>query len=153
MILTAQLSIITDRNKYIDYLIRQMDDVEKLEKICQKIIKLDPKMRSARIINSRGHMEAGGMKDGLLSLEAQKQDEMMFMELSLRVKMRHEFDNEFGIVHFSMSYRDKVIVMSFPLTNDDVMLVSCEKETDFGKLSFKILKIIEPLKKTPMKTF
>ena len=130
-----------------------MVDVEKLEKICQKIIKLDPKMRSARIINSRGHMVSGGMKDGLLSLEAQKQDEMMFMELSLRVRMRHEFDKEFGIVHFSMSYRDKVIVMSFPLTNDDVMLVSCEKEIDFGKISFKILKIIEPLKKTPMNTF
>jgi hypothetical protein len=130
-----------------------MVDVEKLEKICQKIIKLDPMMRSARIINSRGHMVSGGMKKGLLSLEAQKQDEMMFMELSLRVRMRHEFDNEFGIVHFSMSYRDKVIVMSFPLTNDDVMLVSCKKETDFGKLSFKILKIIEPLKKSPMKTF
>ena len=130
-----------------------MVDVEKLEKICQKIIKLDPKMRSARIINSRGHMVSGGMKDGLLSLEAQKQDEMMFMELSLRVRMRHEFDKEFGIVHFSMSYRDKVIVMSFPLTNDDVMLVSCEKEIDFGTISFKILKIIEPLNKTPMKTF
>ncbi len=130
-----------------------MVNVEELEKICQKITKLDSKMRSARIINSRGHMVAGGMKDGLLSLEAQKQDEMMFMELSLRVRMRHEFDKEFGIVHFSMSYRDKVIVMSFPLNNDDVMLVSCEKEIDFGKLSFKILKIIEPLKKTPMKTF
>ncbi len=130
-----------------------MVDVAELEKICQKIIKLDPKMRSARIINSRGHMDAGGMKDGLPSLETQKQDEMMFMELSLRVRMRHEFDKEFGIVHFSMSYRDKVIVMSFPLTNDDVMLVSCEKETDFGKLSFKILEIIEPLKKTPTKTF
>jgi len=124
-----------------------MDDVEKIEKICQNIVKLDPKMRSARLINNRGHMVAGGMKEGLLSLEAQKQDEMMFMELSLRVKMRHEFDNEFGKVQFSMSYRDKVIVISFPLPNDDVMLVSCEKEIDFGKLSFKILKIIEPLKK------
>ena len=77
-----------------------MENVEKLEKICQKIIKLDPKIRSARLINSRGHLVAGGMKDGLLSLEAQKQDEMMFMELSLRVRMRHEFDNEFGPVHF-----------------------------------------------------
>ncbi len=130
-----------------------MDNVEELEKICQKINKLDPKMRSARFINSRGHQVSGGMKKGLLSLEAQKQDEMMFMELSLRVRMRHEFDKEFGEVHFSMSYRDKVIVMSFPLTNDDVLLVSCEKETDFGKVSFKILKIIEPLKKTPTKTF
>ena len=130
-----------------------MDNVEELEKICQKINKLDSKMRSARIINSRGHQVAGGMKEGLLSLEDQKQDEMMFMELSLRVRMRHEFDKEFGIVHFSLSYRDKVIVMSFPLTNDDVLLVSCEKEIDFGKACFKILKIIESLKKTPTKTF
>lgn len=130
-----------------------MNDVEELEKTCQKIIKLDPKMRSARFINSRGHLTAGGMKDGLLSLEAQKQDEMMFMELALRVRMRHEFDNEFGEVHFSMSYRDRVIVMSFPLTNDDVLLISCEKDIDFGRLPFKILKIIESLKKTPMKTF
>ncbi|MGI9567198.1 MAG: DUF6659 family protein [Nitrosopumilus sp.] len=130
-----------------------MDDVEELEKLCQKIIKLDPKMRSARFINSRGHLIAGGMKTGLLSLEAQKQDEMMFMELALRVRMRHEFDNEFGEVHFSMSYRDRVIVMSFPLTNDDVLLISCEKEINFGNLPFKILKLIEPFKKTPMKTF
>jgi len=130
-----------------------MDNVEELEKICQKIIKLDPKMRSARLINSRGHLIAGGMKDGVFSLEAQKQDEMMFMELALRVRMRHEFDAEFGEVHFSMSYRDKVIVMSFPLSNDDVLLLSCEKELEFGKLPFKVLKIIEPLKKSPMTTF
>ena len=130
-----------------------MEDVEELENICQKILKLDPKMRSARFINSRGHLAAGGMKDGLLSLEAKKQDEMMFMELALRVRMRHEFDIEFGIVHFSLSYRDKVIVMSFPLSNDDVLLVSCEKDTDFGDIPFKILKIIECIKKTPIKTF
>ena len=130
-----------------------MDNIEKLEKLCKKIIKLDPKMRSARLINSRGHLTAGGMKEGLLSLEAQKQDEMMFMELALRVRMRHEFDKEFGVVHFSMSYRDKVIVMSFPLSNDDVLLVSCEKDINFGKIPFKILKLIEPLKNSPMKTF
>ncbi len=130
-----------------------MDNVEELETICQKIIKLNSKMRSARVINGRGHLTAGGMKDGIFSLEAQKQDEMMFMELSLRVRMRHEFDKEFGEVHFSMSYRDKVIVMSFPLADDDVLLISCEKEIDFGKLPFKILKIIESIKKLPIKTF
>jgi len=67
--------------------------------------------------------------------------------------MRHEFDAEFGKVHFSISYRDKVIVMSFPLSNDDVLLVSSEKDSDFSKLAFKILKLIEPLKQTPTKTF
>ena len=130
-----------------------MENEEKLEKMCQKIIKLDPKMRSARHISSRGHLTAGGMKNGVFSLEAQKQDEMMFMELALRVRMRHEFDAEFGEVHFSMSYRDKVIVMSFPLNDDAVLLLSCEKDIDFSKLAFKVLKIVEPLKKSPTKTF
>jgi len=129
-----------------------MSNVEEIEKICQKILKLDLKMRSARIINSRGHLMAGGMKKGIMSLEAQKQDEMMFMELALRVRMRHEFDREFGPVHFSLSYREKVIVMSFPLANDDVLLVSSEKELDFGKIPFKILKIIVSLK-NKMSTF
>ncbi|MBA0908341.1 MAG: hypothetical protein ITD33_04895 [Nitrosarchaeum sp.] len=125
-----------------------MANVEELETICKKIIKLDPKMRSARFINGRGHLVAGGMKTGILSLESQKQDEMMFMELSLRVRMRHEFDKEFGVVHFSLSYREIVIVMSFPLANDDVLLVSCEKDVDFGKLPFKILKLVEEIKKS-----
>ena len=130
-----------------------MDNEEKLEKMCQKIIKLDSKMRSARHISSRGHLTAGGMKNGVFSLEAQKQDEMMFMELALRVRMRHEFDAEFGEVHFSMSYMDNAIVMSLPLVNDDVLLISCEKEIDFGQLPFKILKLIESIKKSPAKTF
>ena len=56
-----------------------MDNVEELEKTCQKIIKLNSKMRSARFINSRGHLMAGDMKKESLSLEAQKQDEMMFV--------------------------------------------------------------------------
>ncbi len=78
---------------------------------------------------------------------------MMFMEPALRVRMRHEFDAEFGKVHFSMSYRDKVIVMSFPLSNDDVLLLSCEKNVDFGELPFKVLKLVKSLKNSPMRTF
>lgn len=130
-----------------------MSNLSELEKICQKIMKLDPKMRSARIINNRGHLEAGGMKTGLEALENKKQDEMMFMELALRVRMRHEFDNELGKVHFSMSYREKVIIMSFPMANDDVLLTSGEKELEFGKVPFKILDLIKDLRNTESKTF
>ena len=130
-----------------------MDNIEELESICQEILKLHPKMRSARFINARGHLVAGGMKKGILSLEEKKQDEMMFMELALRVRMRHEFDNEFGIVHFSLSYRDKVIVMSFPLSDDNVLLVSREKDKNFEDIPFKILELIEDIKKNPSKIF
>ncbi len=130
-----------------------MSDVSTLEKICQTIMQLTPKMRSARIINNRGHLVAGGMKKGLPSLEDTKQDEMMFMELALRVRMRHEFDKEFGAVHFSLSYRDKVIIMSFPLSNDDTLLASGETEVDFREIPFKILDIIKDLRSDPSRTF
>ncbi len=113
------------------------------EKICQRVMKLDPKIRSARIINDRGHQVAGGMKKGLKSLEDTKQDEMMFMEIALRVRMRHEFDKEFGKTLFSLSYRDKVIIMSFPTSDGNVLLISTEKDADFGKIPFKIIKILE----------
>jgi Family of unknown function (DUF6659) len=112
------------------------------DQVCQKIMILDPKMRSARVINNRGHLIAGGMKKGMMPLENEKQDEMMFMEIALRVRMRHEFDKEFGQVSFSLSYREKVIIYSFPLPDENVLLVSSSREADFGKIPFKILKII-----------
>jgi hypothetical protein len=51
--------------------------------ICKKIFELDEKIRSARIINSKGKLVAGGMKPGLKSLEDAKKDQMLFRELSL----------------------------------------------------------------------
>ena len=103
------------------------------EDICQKIMILDPEMRSARVINNRGHLVAGGMKKGMKSLEDEKQDEMMFMEIALRVRMRHEFDKEFGPV-------------SFPLPDENVLLISSTRDANFGKIPFDIMKI---LGKTP----
>ena len=76
------------------------------------------------------------------SLEDSKQDEMMFMEIALRVRMRHEFDKEFGPVSFSLSYREKVVIYSFPLPDDNVLLISSTTDADFGKIPFKVLKIL-----------
>ena len=78
------------------------------------------------------------------ALEDEKKDEMLFMELALRVKMRSEFDTELGKVKFSMSLREKLIVMSFPIKND-ILMVSMERKTQFEKIAFKILKLVEKL--------
>jgi Family of unknown function (DUF6659) len=110
--------------------------------ICNEIFKLDEKIRSARVINEKGRLIAGGMRPGLVSLEDAKKDEMLFMELSLRVKMRHEFDEDFGKVEFSLSYREKVILMSFPVDNS-VLFVSSERQLDLGKIPFGILNILK----------
>ena len=114
------------------------------EKLCESAKKADSKIMFAGIINSRGRLIAGGMVSSKKALEDEKKDEMLFMELALRVKMRSEFDSELGKVKFSLSLREKLIVMSFPIKND-VLLVSMERKTQFEKIAFKVLKYIEKL--------
>ena len=114
------------------------------EKLCESAKKVDSKIRFAGLINSRGRLIAGGMVSSKKALEDEKKDEMLFMELALRVKMRSEFDTELGKVKFSMSLREKLIVMSFPIKND-ILMVSMERKTQFEKIAFKILKLVEKL--------
>jgi len=110
--------------------------------LCEKVFELDDKIRSVRAINNKGKLVAGGMRKGFTSLEDSKKDEVLFMELSLRVRMRHEFDAEFGPVEFSLSYRGKIILMSFPM-DPNVLFVTTERQIDLNKIPFKILELIK----------
>ena len=112
------------------------------DELCAKIAKIDPKIRFSGLINHRGRLIAGGMVTKVQSLEDEKKDAMLYMELALRVKVRQEFDADFGHVHFSLSYREKLIVMSFPM-GKDVLLVSMDKRKSFDEIPFKIVKLVQ----------
>jgi len=114
------------------------------ENICTLVHKIDSKIRFAGVINSKGRLVAGGMAASKTRLGDRKRDEMLYMELALRVKMRREFDDDLGKVKFSMSFREKLIVMSFPM-EDNVLMVSMERKTKFEQIAFSILKHIEKL--------
>ena len=114
------------------------------ENLCTLVQKIDSKIRFAGMINSKGRLIAGGMVPSKTRFGDRKRDEMLYMELALRVKMRREFDDDLGQVKFSMSFREKLIVMSFPVEND-VLMVSMERKTEFEQIAFSILKHIEKL--------
>jgi len=114
------------------------------ENMCTLVQKIDSKIRFAGVINSKGRLVAGGMAPSITRLGDRKRDEMLYMELALRVKMRREFDDDLGKVKFSMSFREKLIVMSFPMKND-VLMVSMESKTQFEQIAFSILKLTEKI--------
>jgi len=114
------------------------------ENLCTLVQKIDSKVRFAGVINSKGRLIAGGMVSSKKRLGDRKRDEMLYMELALRVKMRREFDDDLGQVKFSMSFREKLIVMSFPMKND-VLMVSMERKTQFEQIAFSILKLTEKI--------
>lgn len=109
--------------------------------VCSSIMDLDPKIRFVGIINERGRLVAGGMRENVVPLENEKDDEMMFMELALRVKMRRDFDAQLGKVRFALASRERVIAISIPL-NDDILYIVTEPDGDYGGLPKKILKIV-----------
>ena len=111
-------------------------------KICDSVKSLDPKIRFAGVINERGRLVAGGMKENVEPLESEKDDEMIFMELALRVKMRKEFDKQLGPVNFALASRQRALAMSF-LVNDDILYVVSEPDADYGVLPKSIMDILE----------
>ena len=88
------------------------------DELCKQVLDLDSRIRFAGLINENGRLVAGGMRSGF-----------------------KEFDKVLGPVKFAMSYRDKLIIMSFPV-EENILLISVAKDIDFSKLPFKILDII-----------
>lgn len=103
---------------------------------------LDPQIRFVGVINERGKLLSGGLKDGLKSLEDPKDDEMLFTEVALRARMRKEFDSQLGEVKFAMSVRNKVIIISFPLDDANILYMSANPGIDYGKIPKSILKLL-----------
>ena len=110
-------------------------------KICKSVLSIDTKIRFAGVINERGRLVAGGMKENVTPLENEKDDEMIYMELALRVKMRKEFDKQLGRVNFALASRERALAISF-LINDDILYVVSEPDADYGALPKQILEII-----------
>ncbi|MBM3895660.1 MAG: hypothetical protein FJ359_04400 [Thaumarchaeota archaeon] len=111
-------------------------------KLCADIKEIDSKIRFAGVINPRGRLVAGGMKEGIEPLESQKDDEMLYMELALRVKMRQEFDKQLGKVKFAMALRERAIAMSFPV-GEDILYVVTEPDADYKTLPEKVLELLK----------
>ena len=111
-------------------------------KICNDIRDLDAKIRFAGVINNRGILVAGGMRQGVEPLESQRDDEMLFMELALRVKMRQEFDKQLGLVNFALASRGKSLEISVPAGLEHILYVVAEPDADYAVLPAKIMDII-----------
>ncbi len=79
--------------------------------IVEDIINLDPKMRFAAIIDSKGNIREAIMKSGKTSLKSQKEEEHFCKQVAQRKAMRKEFDKSLGKVRYVHVEREKVTQM------------------------------------------
>lgn len=112
-----------------------------LLEIIEKIVNLDSHMRFAAIIDLKGNIIEGIMKEGKASLESQKQEEHFCRQVADRRKMRQEFDKPLGKVRYVHVEREKVTQIVI-YTKRKTLFVTVEPELPISRK----MKIINNIK-------
>jgi hypothetical protein len=109
-------------------------------KICESIFTFHSGIRFVGIIDKMGKLVAGGMRQGLKSMEHDSAE--LYLEFALRSDMRKDFDREFGKTLYSYSIREKVKLASFPL-GQYVLRISMETKVPHNEIIGATLRFID----------
>ena len=120
-----------------------MLDKDTLDQLCNPIFALDSTIRFAGIINKMGKLVAGGMKQGLESMENNEKSLELYLEFVLKNEMNKDFDPEFGRTIYSFSEREKIKLASFPLDDNYLLRVSIDKDGAHNKIIERILELLK----------
>lgn len=102
--------------------------IQELETACQELSKED-KVRHVGVINSLGHLIAGGFKKGITPLLDDGAMDMLYMQMQLDFKMRKELDDVLGPVDYVASRRTKNLVINVPV-GENLVLITAEPDAD-----------------------
>lgn len=107
-----------------------------LEESCKKILALE-KIRFAGVLNNMGNHIAGGFKEGITSYLGDRENHMMYVQLTLEYLMRKDFDTELGPIDYIASRRGKVTMISIP-TKEYLILISAERDVNVEEVIQKV---------------
>ena len=110
--------------------------------IVEKILKLDPAMRFAAILDLDGNMLEGIMQENKTSLESQKQQEKFCKDAAKARKMREVYDDALGMVRYIHTERENVTQITSYSPNCTIF-ITMEPELRINKK----LQIITKIKK------
>ena len=119
-----------------------MATTKSLLQIIEKIVNLDSHMRFVAIIDLKGNIVEGIMKEGKTSLESQKQEEYFCKQVAKRRKMRKEFDRQLGKVRYVHVERERVTQFAI-YTRRKIVFVTLEPELTIQRK----MKIVNSIKR------
>ena len=125
-----------------------MDKKNELDSLIKKIGKLHKKIRFVAIISKNGKILKSEMRDEVPSLLKTKNEEKFCQDVTVRRKMREEFDNALGKVRFVNVERENISqIVMYAKTKS--LFVTVEPEisiNDKTKIISQIKKITSNLK-------
>ena len=109
---------------------------------CTKILKEESSVRFAGLINDTGKIVAGGYKQKVEIYLNDVQKKEIFCEVAARVNKRKRYNSNLGHVRYSASRRENVVIMSFPVY-DDALLIITDHWINIDRMAYKIMGILD----------
>ena len=118
------------------------DQVQVLENLCNKLCN-EPKIRFCGVITPLGRLVTGGFRDGVKPLDNEDQRRMLYTQSTLELSIKKEFDDNLGNVNFITTYRDNVVLITIPIQQNHLVLISAERNTDVGQIVKDVMTLFE----------
>ena len=115
---------------------------EQLLKVVENILSLNTAMRFASILDLKGNIIEGIMKDRKTSLESQKQQEKFCKDAAKARKMREAYDRKLGKVRYVHTERENVTQITVYIKKYTIF-ITMEPELSVNKK----LQIVTKIKK------
>lgn len=113
-----------------------------MSELCGQVFDIDPAIRFTGVIDRMGKLVAGGMRPGLQPLESIKDMDRLYLEFALRNAMRREFDGDFGPTIYAMSERERIKIATFPMSDDNLLLISMERSKPHDRIISRVLELV-----------
>jgi len=108
------------------------EDIKKLDRACLEL-SLEENVRHVGVVNSLGHLVAGGQRKGIDSLLTEHEVKMLYMQMQLDFNMRQELNDILGPIDYIASRRKKLLVISVPI-GENLVLITAEPNADDKKI-------------------
>jgi len=115
---------------------------EILENLCHTLCN-EPKIRFCGVINPLGRLVRGGFRDGIKPLDNEDQRQMLYIQSYLEMSMKGEFDDTLGNVNFITTYRDNVALITIPMPQNYLLLISVERNAEIQKIVKNAINLFE----------
>jgi hypothetical protein len=110
--------------------------------LCDRIIKLDRSIRFAGIVNNRGEVIEGGFKQGVEPLLNGTDEQQMYIHSLSNLIMLQSYSDSLGMVRYSLTEHEKVMLMTFPL-GDGILCLSAMPKANMNRIRDKVMKVLK----------
>ncbi len=105
---------------------------------CDQILE-DAEIRFCGFIGQDAGLIVGRFREGEEPIETDENRRSMYHDLVTRITKRKVFDANLGRVKYSASRRERVVMMSFPV-GDDVVMVMAQPHVNIDRTAYRIIE-------------